>query len=98
MTLEDKILEFIAYRKAIKKPIREVSMEAFKKKLIKLGNSNEETMIEILEQSIANGWQGIFELKNVNNKPKFMEKVVEKQNNLTELFNQIDQKYGISKD
>jgi hypothetical protein len=70
MTLEDKILEFIAYRKAIKKPIREVSMEAFKKKLIKLGNSNEETMIEILEQSIANGWQGIFELKQTKNNGK----------------------------
>ncbi len=63
MTLQEKVQEFINYRKAIKKPLREVSIEAFMKKLIKLGNGNEEVMIEVLEQSIANGWQGIFEVK-----------------------------------
>ena len=94
MTLEEKITEFIAYRKAIKKPIREVSMEAFKKKLIKLGNSNEETMIEILEQSIANGWQGIFELRKPIQKPTFVDNVINKQNQLNDLFKTLENEYG----
>lgn len=66
MTLEEKINEFIKYRKEIKKPIREASKAAFLKKLEKLSNGNEYTAIEILEESIAQGWQGIFPLKNNN--------------------------------
>lgn len=66
MTLEDKIKEFIQYRKEIKKPIREASMSSFLKKLTKLSEGNEETAIEILEESIAQGWIGIFPLKNKN--------------------------------
>lgn len=71
MTLEEKIQEFSDYRKAIKKPLKPASFEAFMRRLIKLGNGNEETMIEILEVSIANGWQGIFPLKNGTNIDNF---------------------------
>ena len=93
MTLEDKIKEFVAYRKAIKKPIREVSMEAFKRKLINLSNGIEEDMIEILEQSIANGWQGIFALKNKINKPTFVDKVIDKQTQLNDLYKTLENDY-----
>jgi hypothetical protein len=65
--LEMKFIEFVNYRKATKKPIRNESMESFKKQLWTLSGQNEQTAIEILEQSIANGYQGIFELKNNKN-------------------------------
>ena len=71
--LELKFIEFVNYRKALKKPIRNESMESFKKQLWTLSGQNEQTAIEILEQSIANGYQGVFELKNNNSnngKPK----------------------------
>lgn len=71
MTLEEKLQEFADYRKAIKKPLRPASFQSFMKRLIKLGNGNEETMIEILDTSIANGWQGIFPLKNGTNIDNF---------------------------
>ena len=32
--------------------------------LLKLSNSNEQTAIQIIEQSIANGWKGFFQLKS----------------------------------
>lgn len=87
MTLQDKLQEFIDYRKAIKKPIRKESIDAFMRKLIKLGKGNEEDMIEILDNSIANGWQGIFELKD--KKPTFQDhavKVIEQANNVFNLW------------
>jgi hypothetical protein len=43
------------------------SLEANKKKLMKMSDENPNTAIEIIEQSIANGWQGFFELKTNNN-------------------------------
>lgn len=83
MNLQQKLDEFYQYRKAIKKPIREPSKNAFIARLKKLGNDNESYMIEILEQSIANGWQGIFELKN---KPStFIDKAI----SITEQANQV---------
>lgn len=65
--IEKKLRDFFSFRNQIKKPVAELSKDAFKRKLLKLGNNHEPTMIEILEQSIANGWQGIFELKTNNN-------------------------------
>ena len=52
-------------------------------------------MIEILEQSIANGWQGIFELKN---KPStFIDKAISITEQANQVFNEWDNKYGNSK-
>lgn len=65
--LEKKIDEFYQFRVKLKKPILEESKEAFIKKLTKLSGNDDEIAIEILDDSIANGWQGIFELKE---KPK----------------------------
>lgn len=68
--LEAKFFEFVKFRKAKRQPILEESMQAFKNKLWKLSKQNEQTAIEILEQSIANGWTGIFELKEQTNGSK----------------------------
>lgn len=65
--LLNKLSEFFSFRKEMKKPILDSSKESFKKKLLELSNGNIEIAIAILEQSIANGWQGIFELKTKTN-------------------------------
>jgi hypothetical protein len=65
--LEIKFEEFLKFRKAKKVPVLPESVDALKSKLWKLSNKNEDTAIEILNESIANGYQGIFELKNNNN-------------------------------
>lgn len=62
--IEIKIEEFYNFRKELKKPILDSSKESFLKKLNKLSNGNNEVAIEILDESISNGWQGIFPLKN----------------------------------
>lgn len=58
---------WVDYRKQIKKPIRPVSVNAAQKELAKFGSQQ----ADVIEQSIANGWQGLFPLKkNPNVEPK----------------------------
>lgn len=55
---------WINYRKEIKKPLKETSVEALKN----TWQSKSDIELEaIINQSIANGWQGLFELKQGNN-------------------------------
>ena len=85
--LSEKITEFIEYRKAIKKPLKEASQKSFLKRLTKLSNGDENEMIEILDQSIANGWQGIFEIRKEKIKPN---KITESNNILNNLLFNIN--------
>ena len=39
------------------------SMNASLKKLVRLSGNNEQVAIEIIEESMANGWKGFFKLK-----------------------------------
>lgn len=58
-----------AYRTEIRKPIKPASILAAQRKLAEYGA----TQSEVVEQSIANGWQGLFPLKVVplqDNKPR----------------------------
>ena len=58
--LQLAIKDFIDHRKDISKPFKSVrSFELFLKSQL----SKYESKVEVLHQSIANGWQGIFELK-----------------------------------
>ena len=61
--LQKTLWKFVEFRKELKKPIKEASKQEFIKNLQKLGWNDIETMICILNQSIANGWQWIFPLK-----------------------------------
>lgn len=61
--LNDAILAFIEYRKKIRKPMTERAIQLMIDKLQELSPVINE-QIEILNQSILNGWQGIFPLKN----------------------------------
>ena len=63
--LNEAIISFIDYRKSIKKPMTDRAVTLLLGKLNKLSNSIPE-QIEILNQSIMNGWQGVFPLKNEN--------------------------------
>ena len=56
---------WVAYRKAIRKPIKEVSEHAMKLKLSRFGADQD----AVVEQSIANQYQGLFELKKAMPRP-----------------------------
>lgn len=62
-----KTLEsYLEHRKKIKKPMTEKAIKLLLDKLDKLA-SNDTDKVAILEQSIFNGWQGVFPLKNDTN-------------------------------
>jgi len=63
--LNQAILEFIEFRKQLKKPMTERAIQLMIAKLNKL-STNVQEQIEIVNQSILNGWQGIFPLSNNN--------------------------------
>jgi hypothetical protein len=54
--------KWVEYRKAIKKPLKPVSIETAARKLASYGPDQ----AAMVEQSIANGWTGLFELKPGN--------------------------------
>jgi uncharacterized protein YdaU (DUF1376 family) len=53
------------YRAQIKKPLKAASIEAAQRALIKHGDGQ----ADAVEQSIANGWQGLFEVKHSGKSP-----------------------------
>ena len=60
--LNQAILSFIEYRKGMKKPMTDHAVDLLINKLNGMTQYIPE-QIEILNQSIVNGWQGIFPLK-----------------------------------
>ena len=62
-SLVEAIKDFIKMRKTIKKPITDRGLKMILNKLDQYGNDDLKK-IEILENSIMNCWQGVFELKN----------------------------------
>lgn len=58
----EALKEFIKMRTMIKKPLTDYALKMLCNKLIKL-SSDPDTQVKILQQSIMNNWQGIFELK-----------------------------------
>ena len=61
--LNQAILSFIEFRKGIKKPMTDHAVNLLMKKLNGMTLSIPE-QIEIINQSIMNGWQGVFPLKD----------------------------------
>ncbi|HPO05748.1 MAG TPA: hypothetical protein PLQ36_01425 [Candidatus Gracilibacteria bacterium] len=64
LELQEAINNFIEFRKEIKKPIKKIGLNALLNNLEKLSGGDPKIKIEILEQSMANGWQGVFPVKN----------------------------------
>lgn len=61
--LRDSLIEFVKFRKLIKKPMTNKALELIIAKLNKLGASDRER-VAILNQSIERGWAGVFSLKD----------------------------------
>ncbi len=62
-TLLDMLQSFIEFRKKIKKPMTDKAITLLLGQLDKLA-TDDATKISVLEQSIVNGWQGVFPLKD----------------------------------
>lgn len=61
---QEIIREWLSYKRERKETYKSVrSMQAFVAKLTKLSNGNPKIAREIINQSIANNWAGIFQLK-----------------------------------
>jgi hypothetical protein len=82
-----------AFRKAIKKPIKEVSEPAAKLKLQRFGADQ----AAVVDQSVANGWQGLFPLKEVKpgrgEKPVKTDKQIAADNEAWEWVNAQSERY-----
>ena len=66
--LQDPLREFVKMRKSIKKPITTHGLELVISKLRKLSGGHISVAEEIINQSIMNGWQGVFALKGEDGK------------------------------
>nr|DAT09669.1 MAG TPA: replisome organizer [Caudoviricetes sp.] len=60
--LDEAIAEFVKHRKNLKKPMTDRAIQLMIGKLEELGKTVDER-IAIINQSIENGWQGVFPLK-----------------------------------
>ena len=67
--LNKAFIDYMAMRKTIKKPMSDRAIELAMKKLETLSGGDNDKAIEILNQSVMNSWQGLFELKEAP-KPK----------------------------
>ena len=68
--LDSTFADYVAMRKQLKKPMSDKAVELAIKKLNNLSGGDNDKAIAILEQSIMNSWQGLFELKEETPKPK----------------------------
>lgn len=65
--LNQAMIDFVEYRKKIKAPMTDRAVDLMIGKLDSMTADNNEK-IAILEQSIVNGWKGVFPLRNENTK------------------------------
>ena len=87
--LNEAILSFIEYRKSVKKPMTDRAVELLISKLDGMTGDTQE-QIDILNQSIVNGWQGIFPLKEQDRrKPVIRREPLPKDDDLTLLRKQL---------
>ena len=71
--LRETIIDFIEMRKSIKKKLTERALKTILNKLDKIA-LNDFEKIEILENSIVNCWQGVFEIKKEAHKGAYQSK------------------------
>lgn len=61
--LNKSFSDYVDYRKKIKKPMTDKAIELAIEKLNELSQGDNDKAIQIINQSIMQGWQGLFELK-----------------------------------
>ena len=74
-SLNEAIISFVEHRKSLKKPMTDNAIKLMINKLNKL-SSDISVQIEIINQSILNGWQGIFPLNQQNNQKNVRKEVI----------------------
>lgn len=82
---------WLAYRKAIRKTIKDASVHAMQVKLARFGKDQ----AEVVNQSISNQWQGLFELKKA--KPGFGEKPVKTEKQIAADAEALEYANGVSR-
>ena len=83
--------EYLEMRKKLGKAATPKAIELAKKKIKEYSKGNVETAIKIIEQSILNSWQGIFELKE--NKNSYQTKQEDQKAKMNNAFNELANKY-----
>lgn len=61
--LKQSFIDFIAMRKKIRKPLTEKGLMLAINKAYQLANGDPDKMVKIVDQSVMNSWQGLFELR-----------------------------------
>lgn len=61
--LNQAFTDYVAMRKQIKKPMTEKAIDLAIKELERLSEGDPDIAVKILNQSVMNSWQGLFELK-----------------------------------
>jgi hypothetical protein len=69
--LKNELQDFVDHRKAIKKPMTAKAVKLLILKLEKMYPKNFEKQKECLNQSIQNGWTGVYELSNTTDIKEF---------------------------
>ena len=79
-----EIEKFITYRKEIKAPMTDYAKRLLVKELDKLAKTDSEK-IQILQQSITNGWKGVFALRG-NNRVQSIHAIPDRYATFEEIF------------
>ena len=87
--LNQSFLDYIKMRKDIKKPMSDRAITLAMNKLEELSGGDDETAIQILEQSIFHSWQGLFELKNEPKKVPQYKQFAHRDDGLTDLEREL---------
>ena len=87
--LNQSFLDYIKMRKDIKKPMSDRAITLAMNKLDELSGGDDETAIQILEQSIFHSWQGLFELKNEPKKVPQYKQFAHRDDGLTDLEREL---------
>jgi hypothetical protein len=69
---------WLAYKKEKGKMYKPIGFKNFYKKLCKLSGNNPQTAMSIIEESMANNYDGIFPLRNNNNRNYGRETITDK--------------------
>ena len=70
--LEQAIMDFLDYRKKIKKPMTERAIAQFLKKLEELAPGNPKAQVELINTALEHGWMTVYPAKD--NKPRKQQK------------------------
>lgn len=92
--LKEKLIDYLEYRKEIKKPLK--SLRSIKEVINKIGTefSDEDDLAESISYSISKGWQGIFKDKTAKSKPAPYQKQDKEVKLMSEdIFNDLYETY-----